>query len=53
MLGDIRMNGKIQLADKSVVSALSGTYNFDPTSYVDTNTYAVSESGGIWTVSAK
>lgn len=53
MLGDIRMNGKIQLADNCVVSALSGTYNFDPTSYVDTNTYAVSESGGIWTVSAK
>ena len=47
------MNGNIQLADKSVVSALSGTYNFDPTSYVDTNTYTVSESGGIWTVSAK
>ncbi len=53
LLGAIRMNGKIQLADNCVVSALSGTYNFDPTSYVDTNTYAVSESGGIWTVSAK
>ena len=53
LLGAIRMNGEIQLEDNCVVSALSGTYNFDPTSYVDTNTYAVSESGGIWTVTAK
>ena len=53
LLGAIRMNGKIQLADNCVVSALSGTYNFDPSTYVDTNTYAVSESGGIWTVTAK
>ena len=53
LLGAIRMNGNIQLADKSVASALSGTYNFDPSAYVDTNTYTVSESGGIWTVSVK
>ena len=35
------------------LTCLPGTYNFDPSTYVDTNTYAVSESGGIWTVTAK
>ena len=38
----------------SVVTVLAGTYNFDPTSYVDTDTYTVTDNGdGTWTVTAK
>ena len=38
----------------SVVTVLPGTYNFDPTSYVDTNAYTVTDNGnGTWTVTAK
>ena len=36
------------------VTVLAGTYNFDPTSYVDTNTYDVTNNGDrTWTVAAK
>ena len=38
----------------SVVTILPGTYNFDPTSYVDTDAYTVTDNGdGTWTVTAK
>ena len=38
----------------SVVTVLAGTYNFDPPSYVDTDTYTVTDNGdGTWTVAAK
>ena len=38
----------------SVVTVLPGTYNFDPTSYVDADTYTVTDNGGdTWTVTAK
>ena len=38
----------------SVVTFLAGTYNFDPTSYVDADTYTVTDNGGdTWTVTAK
>ena len=38
----------------SVVTILPGTYNFDPTSYVDADTYTVTDNGGdTWTVTAK
>ena len=38
----------------SVVTVLPGTYNIDPTSYVDTDTYTVTDNGdGTWTVTAK
>ena len=39
----------------SVVTILPGTYNnFDPTSYVDADTYTVTDNGGgTWSVTAK
>ena len=38
----------------SVVTVLPGTYNFDPTSYVDADAYSVTDHGdGTWTVTAK
>ena len=38
----------------SVVTVLPGTYNFDPTSYVDADAYTVTDNGdGTWTVAAK
>ncbi|MGM9597993.1 MAG: ubiquitin-like protein [Eubacteriales bacterium] len=38
----------------SVVTVLAGTYNFDPTSYVDAGAYTVTDNGdGTWTVTAK
>ena len=38
----------------SVVTVLAGTYSFDPTSYVNTDTYTVTDNGdGTWTVAAK
>ena len=36
------------------VTVLPGTYNFDPTSYVDADTYTVTDNGdGTWTVAEK
>ena len=36
------------------VTVVAGTYNFDPTSYVDADTYTVTDNGdGTWTVTAK
>ena len=36
------------------VTVLTGTYNFDPTSYVDADTYTVTDNGdGTWAVAAK
>lgn len=36
------------------LTVLPGTYNFDPTSYVDADTYTVTDNGnGAWTVTAK
>ena len=38
----------------SVVTVLPGTYNFDPTSYVNADAYTVTDNGdGTWTVTAK
>ena len=38
----------------SVVTVVAGIYNFDPTSYVDTGAYTVTDNGdGTWTVTAK
>ena len=38
----------------SVVTVLPGTYNIDPTSYVDTDAYTVTDHGdNTWTVTAK
>ena len=60
--GTISLEGTINLSGKRYtintmngnVTVVAGTYNFDPTSYVDTDTYTVTDNGdGTWTVTAK
>ena len=53
--GTVRMDGGVyNQYNASVVTVLPGTYNFDPTSYVDADTYTVTDNGdGTWTVAAK
>ena len=53
--GTVNMEGSIYNAyAASVVTVLPGTYNIDPTSYVDTDAYTVTDNGdGTWTVAAK
>ena len=53
--GTVNMTGGIcNTYTASVVTVLPGTYNFDPTSYVDADTYTVTDNGGdTWTVTAK
>ena len=52
--GTVDLSGTIKENDGGKVTVLPGTYNFDPTSYVDTNTYTVTDNGdGTWTVAAK
>lgn len=54
--GNIVFNGEfVGLAEKGKVVCLSGTYNFDPTPYIDADSFTVSNDAetGIWTVVAK
>ena len=60
--GTISLEGTVKLSGKRYtintmngnVTVVAGTYNFDPTSYVDTDTYTVTDNGdGTWTVTAK
>ena len=60
--GTISIEGTVNLSGKRYtintmngnVTVLAGTYNFDPTSYVNTDTYTVTDNGdGTWTVAAK
>ena len=52
--GTVDLSGTIKENDGGKVTVLPGTYNFDPTSYVDTNTYTVTNNGdGTWTVAEK
>ena len=60
--GTISLEGSVNLSGKRYtintmngnVTVVAGTYNFDPTSYVDTDTYTVTDNGdGTWTVTAK
>ena len=52
--GTVDLSGTIRENDGRKVTVLPGTYNFDPTSYVDTNTYTVTNNGdGKWTVAEK
>ena len=52
--GTVDLSGTIKENDGGKVTVLPGTYNFDPTSYVDTNTYTVTPNGdGTWTVAEK
>ena len=38
---------------KDILVITGGTFNVDPTEYVDTANYKVTQSGGLWTVTAK
>ena len=52
--GTVDLSGTIKENDGGKVTVLPGTYNFDPTSYVDKNTYTVTNNGdGKWTVAEK
>ena len=53
--GTVNMEGGIyNIYAASVVTVLPGTYSFNPTSYVDADTYTVTDNGGdTWTVTAK
>ena len=60
--GTISLEGTVNLSGKRYtintmngnVTVVAGTYNFDPTSYVNTDTYTVTDNGdGTWTVTAK
>ena len=60
--GTISLEGTVNISGKRYtintmngnVTVVAGTYNFDPTSYVDTDTYTVTDNGdGTWTVTAK
>ena len=54
--GTVRMDGGVyNQYNASVVTVLPGTYNFDPTSYVDADTYTVNYNNydDTWTVASK
>ena len=51
--GDIRVSQSFSVQGGGTATVLAGTYNFDVTSYVDMNTYNVTNDGTIWTVIAK
>ena len=60
--GTISLEGTVNLSGKKYtintmngnVTVVAGIYNFDPTSYVDTGAYTVTDNGdGTWAVTAK
>ena len=54
--GTVSLEGAVNLSGEIYgnVTVLPGTYNFDPTSYVDAGAYTVTDNGdGTWTVAAK
>ena len=54
--GTVSLEGVVNLSGTIYgnVTVLAGTYNFDPTSYVDAGAYTVTDNGdGTWTVTAK
>lgn len=48
--GNIVADKGFSLADNASITVLAGTYNFDPTQYVDASTYNISNNGTTWTV---
>ena len=50
--GSAKINGNIDSAD-GMTTITGGTFSHDPTEWVDTENYTVTESGGLWTVTAK
>ena len=57
LLGEIRSDKTAftSFVNGGDMTCLAGTYNFDVSSYVDTNVFAVTENteAGTWTVTAK
>jgi len=56
--GNVQMDGSIHVFKymdpvAPTVKALAGTYNFDVSSYIDTDIYNVTSDGAIWTVTEK
>jgi hypothetical protein len=54
--GTVSLEGAVNLSGTIYgnVTVLPGTYNFDPTSYVNADAYTVTDNGdGTWTVTAK
>lgn len=55
--GTLELSGNIELtgtiSGSGTVKCLAGTYNFDPTDYVDAENYTVTEDSGTYTVTAK
>lgn len=52
--GNVTLNGGIDKSDEnSTVVCEAGTYNFDPTDYVDSEKFDITKDGSIWTVTAK
>ena len=52
--GNVTLNGSIDKRDEnSTVICEAGTYNFDPTNYVDSEKFDITNDGSIWTVTAK
>ena len=54
--GTVSLEGAVNLSGTIYgnVTVVAGIYNFDPTSYVNTDAYTVTDNGdGTWTVTAK
>ena len=55
IMGYTTIDGAIQITPESSLikpTVTEGTYNFDPTEYVDTSAFLVTESEGTWTVTS-
>lgn len=51
--GDVRVNNAFSLQSGASAMAFGGTYNFNVESYVNTESYTVTNDGTIWTVAEK
>ena len=52
--GDVTLHASIDKRDEnSTVICEAGTYNFDPTNYVDSEKFDITNDSGIWTVTKK
>lgn len=50
--GEIKANKPFDV-EEGTITALEGVYDFDPTEYVDTSNYKVTNNGASWTVTKK
>lgn len=51
--GNVTEDKGIKFESNGSMTVLAGTYNFDPTQYVDANTYIINNNGTTWTVTKK